>query len=68
MKVTYDPEIDVLSILWNDTPVEESDEAQPGVIMDYDADGNLIGIEILNASKRIDNPQSVEYSITRQAS
>ena len=65
MKVTYDPEVDVLRILLSDAPVEESDEDKPGVILDYDKDGNIVGLEILEASKRTSNPRSVEYAVTR---
>lgn len=63
MKVTYDAEVDVLRILLNDTPIEESDEEKPGIILDYDKEGNIVGIEVLNASKKIQNPRSVEYSV-----
>jgi uncharacterized protein YuzE len=65
MKVTYDPEVDVLRILLSDAPVEESDEDKPGVILDYDKDGNVVGLEILDASKRMGDPLSVEYAVTR---
>ena len=44
MKVTYDPEVDVLRIILRDSPVEESDSEKPGVILDYDKDGNIIGL------------------------
>jgi uncharacterized protein YuzE len=64
VKVTYDPEVDVLRILLSDAPIEESDEDKPGVILDYDKDGNVVGLEILEASKRIANPRSVEYAVT----
>jgi uncharacterized protein YuzE len=64
VKVTYDPEVDVLRILLSDAPIEESDEDKPGVILDYDKDGNIVGLEILEASKRIANPRSVEYAVT----
>ena len=47
MKVTYDPEVDVLRILLSDAPIEESDEDKPGVILDYDKDGNVVALEIL---------------------
>jgi len=63
MKVTYDPEVDVLRILLSNAPVEESDEDKPGVILDYDKDGNIVGLEILDASKRMENPLSVEYAV-----
>jgi uncharacterized protein YuzE len=64
MKVTYDPEIDVLRIVLSDTAIAESDEERPGVILDFDADGNVVGLEILDASKRVDNPRTVSYAIT----
>jgi uncharacterized protein YuzE len=64
MKVTYDPEVDVLRILFRDMPIEESDEAKPGVILDYDKDGNLVGMEVLNASQRLENPRGVDYAAT----
>jgi uncharacterized protein YuzE len=65
MKVKYDPDVDVLSIVLSDAPVEESDEDKPGVILDYDKSGNVVGLEILDASKRMANPMSVEYAIAR---
>jgi uncharacterized protein YuzE len=63
MKVTYDPEVDIVRILFNNVPIEESDETKPGVVLDYDKDGNVVGMEILNASKRVENPRLVEYAI-----
>ncbi len=65
MKLTYDPEVDVLRIVLAETPVEESDEDKPGVILDYDRQGNLVGLEVLNSSKRVANPRSVEYAVTK---
>lgn len=64
MKVTYDSEVDILRILLSNSPIEESDEDKPGVILDYDKDGNIVGLEILEASKRTANPRSVEYAVT----
>ena len=63
MRITYDPEVDTLRVIFNNTPIEESDEDKPGMILDYDKDGNVVGIEILDASKRIENPRSVEYAV-----
>lgn len=63
MKVVYDPEVDVLRITLSSAPVDESDEDKPGVIIDYDKEGNLVGVEILDASKRVENPRSLEYAI-----
>jgi uncharacterized protein YuzE len=64
MKVIYDPEVDVLRILFRDAPVEESDEDKPGIILDYDKDGNVVGLEVLNASQRVENPRGVDYAVT----
>ncbi|WP_030006972.1 MULTISPECIES: DUF2283 domain-containing protein [Cyanophyceae] len=63
MKIKYDPEVDVLRITLKDVAIEESGEENPGIILDYDQKGQVIGIEILQASKRIDNPQAIEYQI-----
>lgn len=64
MKATYDPEVDVLRILFRDAPIEESDEDKPGVILDYDKEGNVVGLEVLNASQRIENPRALDYAVT----
>ena len=64
MKVIYDPDVDVLRIFFSSAPIEESDEDKPGVIIDYDKEGNIIGLEILDASKRVENPRSVEFAGT----
>ena len=63
MKIDYDQASDILSMLFSSTPVEESDEVKPGVILDYDAAGNVVGIEILDASRRMENPTAVELSV-----
>ena len=63
MKVKYEQEIDVLRIELSNRPVEESDEEKPGLILDYDKQGNVVSIEILNASKRMENPRSLEYAV-----
>ena len=63
MKITYDAEVDVLRIIFSNIPIEESDEEKPGIILDYDDAGNIVGIEIIDASKRINNPCLFEYSV-----
>jgi len=68
MKVVYNPEVDVLTLLLSDAPVAESDVVEgdkdkPGVILDYDANGNMVSFEILDASNRMPNPLSVEYAV-----
>ena len=63
MKVTYDQEVDILRIILNDTDIDESDEDKPGIIIDYDERGNIVGMEILDASTRITDPRSLEYAV-----
>lgn len=63
MKITYDSEVDILRIVLTQGPIEESDEEKPGIILDYDKDGYVVGIEILDASNRIENPFAFEYCL-----
>jgi uncharacterized protein YuzE len=65
MKVIYDPETDTLSVILKDTPVAESDEDKPGVILDYDEHGDLVSLEILDASKRVTQPRGVEFQMAK---
>jgi len=61
MKVKYNKEVDILYVSINDDAVFESDEDKKGVILDYSAEGRIVGVEILNASKQVGNPAKVEY-------
>jgi len=62
MKITYDPKTDTLTVILKDNvPVVESDEEKPGVILDYDDEGNLISLEILDASKRVTETRKIEF-------
>lgn len=53
MKVIYDQETDTLSIILTDGKVAESDEARPGMILDYDKSGRLLSIELLDTSDQV---------------
>lgn len=65
MKISYDETTDTLSVILKDNPpVAESDEDKPGVILDYDAIGNLVSLEILDASKRVTEARKVEFQTT----
>ncbi len=68
MKITFDPEVDVLRIVLREAPIEESDEEKPGIILDYDGEGRIVGLEILDASKQKVNPRSIEYTIVEKPS
>ena len=62
MKATYDAASDSLSIiLRSGARVAESDEGRPGVILDYDDEGNLVSLEILDASRRVTDARRMEF-------
>jgi uncharacterized protein YuzE len=63
MKVNYDPETDTLTIELKAGQVAESDESKPGVILDFDKHGNLLALEILDASLRVDETRSVQLDV-----
>lgn len=65
MKVTYDAPTDTLTVILKDgVAVTESDEDKPGVILDYDAEGNLVSLEILDASARVTEARKIEFQTT----
>jgi uncharacterized protein YuzE len=63
MKVIFDAKTDTLTMILKDAPIVESNEDKPGVILDYDKDGDLVSLEILDASRRLSHPRSVEFQM-----
>ena len=64
MRVSYDPRTDTLSlILKENARVAESDEDKPGVILDYDEHGDLVSMEILDASRRVTEARKMDFQI-----
>jgi uncharacterized protein YuzE len=63
MKVVYDPDKDILQITFIEMTVEETAQISPGLVLDYDGDGNAIGLEIANASTKVDNPHVMSYLV-----
>ncbi len=61
MKITYDQETDTITIILKDIPVSESDELQEGLFADFDDEGNIVGLEIFEASKRVTQPQNLIF-------
>ncbi len=53
MKLRVDREADALYLRLNDEPIECSEEAAPGIVLDYDAEGRVVGIEVLRLSERV---------------
>jgi len=65
MKVTYDARTDTVTVVLKEgVPVAESDEDKPGVILDYDSEGDLLSLEILDASRRVTEARKVEFQTT----
>lgn len=66
MKIQYDEETDTLYIRFSDAKIAESDEDKPGIILDYDQFEKLVGIEILDASKKTNNPAAISYELSKK--
>ena len=65
MKVTYDVEADAMVIALRDDRIKESDEVRPGVIVDFGYDGALVRIEILDASRIVQNANEILFAINK---
>jgi uncharacterized protein YuzE len=57
MHVRVDREADAVYLNLTDRAITESEEVADGIVVDYDAQGRIVGVEILDASKRTDDPQ-----------
>lgn len=53
MRLKVDKESDALYFRLDESAVVESEEVHPGVILDFNAEGNVVGIELLNLSRRV---------------
>ena len=63
MSAIYGYEMDTLTVIFSESPGAESDEDKEGVILDYDAPGNLVSVEIWDASTRVSDPRSVTLEL-----
>jgi uncharacterized protein YuzE len=63
MKVIYDPDKDILQITFIETTIEETAQIAPGLVLDYDVDGNVIGLELKKASTKMDSPYAISYLV-----
>ena len=63
MKVIYDRETDTLSLILSDTKIVESDELREGLIVDYNEQGRVVSVEILDASQNIKDPTAISYEL-----
>jgi len=53
VQANYDPDADALYLRLAEAKVIESEEIRPGIVFDFDAEGRVVGIEILDASEHI---------------
>ena len=65
MKAVYDEASDTLTVIFRRDPVDESDEIRPGVVADYDRERRLVAIEVLDASKQVEDPRNI--TVTRES-
>ncbi len=63
MKIVYDPKRDILQITLATRSVAETSQITPNLVLDYDEDGKVVGLELRNASERTDNPYAMSYLV-----
>lgn len=63
MRVTFDQETDSMTITFREVRIRESDELRPGVIVDFGYDGGPVRIEILQASKVVENTREIQFAV-----
>lgn len=60
MRVRVDHGADAVYVNLTDRPIKESEEVADGIVVDYDDQGRIVGVEILDASKRTDDPAALK--------
>jgi len=64
MKVNDDPKTDTLTVILKDgVRITESDEHKTGIVLDFDEAGDLVSLEILDASRRVSEASRVEFTV-----
>jgi uncharacterized protein YuzE len=63
MNIKFDKATDIVYLRFSDADIAESDEEKPGIIIDYDKNGQVVGIELLDASAKIQKPGSLVYEV-----
>ncbi|MBF0267199.1 MAG: DUF2283 domain-containing protein [Alphaproteobacteria bacterium] len=63
MNITYDPDTDTMTLDFSNKPVAESDESKPNVIIDYDSEGHIVSMEILDASLQMADVRHVDFKV-----
>ena len=63
MRIEYDQQADLIYIRLKAETIVESEEVRPGVVLDFDAEGQVLGIEMLDVSERTDNPRELAIEL-----
>ena len=65
MRLHYDEQTDALYLRLDDSPIIESDEVQPGIVLDFDKHGQVVGVEILRLKERAPsaNPRKLQFEV-----
>ncbi len=63
MRVKLDKESDALYIRIDESEIVESEEVEPGIILDFSADGRVVGIEVLGLSSRIKSKEKATLQL-----
>jgi uncharacterized protein YuzE len=63
MRIEYDKETDSLTITLREARIKESDEVRPGVIADFGYDGGVVGFEVLEASKVVEQTREMQFAV-----
>ncbi len=63
MKVIFDPQTDSMSLIFRKDEIVDSDEVREGIIIDYNKDGKIVSMEILDASEQITEPEGILYEL-----
>jgi uncharacterized protein YuzE len=68
MRAKYDPEVDILYLRLSDAPIADSESFEPNLVLDRDADGNVIGIEVLHLSHLAGaDPRAMTFTVADPA-
>lgn len=59
----FDPQTDSMSIIFRKDEIVDSDEVREGIIIDYNKDGKIVSMEILDASEQITEPEGILYEL-----
>jgi uncharacterized protein YuzE len=60
MHLRVDRRADAIYVNLTDRAIKESEEVADGIVVDYDAEGRIVGVEVLDASKRTDDPEALK--------